>query len=660
MGRSEYGASLGYMTLEIPAAMCPRGMPITLAIATVSSAIEVWYRLYPYGSSLQYFLSNEQRRIYYSWGTEDFGDATLTLVTQKGSEGETAVLQSHNSDLVRGTFARFADIDRLELRLTRDQEQGLAAPIIVSWGAGKIDTVEAPNLEERRIKALMEEEIDFDCYIFGPGKFPHPGWRHPKTVRNLIGSDELRTRYFDERFAEVERPEKPGRYAAVMECSTSTGFLVRRFATLYCVPVPFAVWIDKAEIGLSEWSSYQLAEFRRFLGGKDPMTLQTSADAAILLAGLEGMAAGSLPNDSPRIRDRQWWIDFKRNLLGDSQRQRDLRTPVGIPDSIRPVFSQTRVLRYNYHAADIERIRQICSSWAEQSGVPNETVVVCEGEIVFDEAFGKKADGAYVNKRSPMWMASITKLLTGALAMQFVDQGLIDLDAPVANYLPELPAQNAPALTMRDLFTHTNGFAWHGEWASDWNMALENYLAYCLPVCQVREKHQYNRMGYAVAGKVLERITGKSVPYLFYTHLLKPLGMTATFVDNTYGSCQSSAYDIALVGQMLLNKGKAGGRTYFSDQSFEKMLPHPVYGPNGRLEPDWGIGTAWLGGNGLSDKTFGHEAASGAILRIDPSLQLVIVSARDRIGPDYSIYELYRNRLFSAAAIAVKNRQRVY
>ena len=90
------------------------------------------------------------------------------------------------------------------------------------------------------------------------------------------------------------------------------------------------------------------------------------------------------------------------------------------------------------------------------------------------------------------------------------------------------------------------------------------------------------------------------------------------------------------------------------------MLPHPVYGPNGRLEPDWGIGTAWLGGNGLSDKTFGHEAASGAILRIDPSLQLVIVSARDRIGPDYSIYELYRNRLFSAAAMAVKNRQRMY
>jgi CubicO group peptidase (beta-lactamase class C family) len=80
-------------------------------------------------------------------------------------------------------------------------------------------------------------------------------------------------------------------------------------------------------------------------------------------------------------------------------------------------------------------------------------------------------------------------------------------------------------------------------------------------------------------------------------------------------------------------------------------------GPQGRLEPDWGIGTAWLGGDGLSKRTFGHEAASGALLRIDPELHMVLVSARNRTGDNYSVYESFKTRLLSAATKAVKNKQ---
>jgi CubicO group peptidase (beta-lactamase class C family) len=310
-----------------------------------------------------------------------------------------------------------------------------------------------------------------------------------------------------------------------------------------------------------------------------------------------------------------------------------------------------------YRSEDLEEIRKVCASWAERSGEPNVTLIACNGDIIFHEAFGKNANGTPVAKTTPMWMASITKLIAGTLAMQFVDQGFVDLDAPVAKYLTELPKTGTPVLTVRDLFTHTNGFGWHGEWASDWNMTLENYLAQCLPVCHVRERHQYNRMGYAVAGKILEQLSGRSVPSLYNEYLLRPLGMSHTFVDNTYGSCQSTAFDIALLGQMLLNKGVAGGVRYFSEESFERMLPQPVVGPQGRLEPEWGIGTAWLGGNGLSRGTFGHEAASGALLRIDPELQMVLVSARDRTGPNYTEYESFRNRLLSAAAKAIKNKR---
>jgi len=187
-------------------------------------------------------------------------------------------------------------------------------------------------------------------------------------------------------------------------------------------------------------------------------------------------------------------------------------------------------------------------------------------------------------------------------------------------------------------------------------MSLENQLAHCRHVCRVGERLKYNRMGYAVAGKIMERLSGSSVPRLFAVQLLAPLGMKQTFVDNTYGSCMSTAYDIALVGQMLLNRGKYGSKQFFSEESLKLMLPRAIQGVHGRLIPDWGIGTVWLGGCGWSPLTFGHEAASGALLRIDPESRMILVQGRNSTGPDYDQYEKFRDRLLMAAAHAASSR----
>ncbi|MCI0513827.1 beta-lactamase family protein, partial [candidate division KSB1 bacterium] len=222
--------------------------------------------------------------------------------------------------------------------------------------------------------------------------------------------------------------------------------------------------------------------------------------------------------------------------------------------------------------------------------------------------------------------------------------GLVQLDAPIETYLPELAGKNTPKLTLRHLLTHTADLGWHGEWASDWNPALENYLALCLPLLKVGANFEYCRAGYAIAGKIMERLTNQAVPYLFAEYLLKPLGMNQTFVDNTYGSMQSTCGDLARLGQMLLNHGVYGEYRFFSETSYQKMLPQKLP----QLDKAWGIGTAPLGGNGLSDQTFGHEAASGAIFRIDPVHHLIIVSARDRIGPNYEKYEHFVAQLINA------------
>ena len=700
MGRSQYGASLGYMALEAPSLWCAAGKPLVLQIKPASSKVDVWYRLYKYDNSLRRFVTLERKPVYSNWRWANFGDATLTIVAQSNFGGKRVVVNSPKGSIGNGTLVTQGGIARIELSVPRAQQHLLEPPILIHVEPGTIDTIDTPTFEESRIKAFMEEEIVFDKYIFSVGEFPSAAWKNPGLVTNLIGTADLEVVFFNGAFERVEKARKPGRYGAMISCTTSSGFLVRRFVTLYCIPSTYETWMQSllrhptnpaGPAANEPWNDFQRSEIGRFLAGKKTATLLHDPDASIFFAGLSGMKANSLGpnnlgmnsiganslgtnslgpnnlgmnslgdnslgNDSPRIHDRQWWIDFKKKSSGSSQKVIQLR-PLVTENKVGTILKESDPSTTGYRSEDLEEIRKVCASWAEQTSEPNVTLIACNGDIIFHEAFGKNANGTPVAKTSPMWMASITKLIAGALAMQFVDQGFVDLDAPVAKYLTELPKTGSPVLTVRDLFTHTNGFGWHGEWASDWNMTLENYLAQCLPVCHVRERYQYNRMGYAVAGKILEQLSGRSVPSLYYEFLLKPLGMSHTFVDNTYGSCQSTAYDIALLGQMLLNKGIAGGVRFFSEESFERMLPQPIVGPQGPLERDWGIGTAWLGGNGLGGKTFGHEAASGALLRIDPELDMVIVSARDRTGPNYTEYELFRNRLLAAAARAIKNKQ---
>jgi len=670
MGRNQYGASLGYMVLEAPSSWCESGKPLSLQIKPAASKADIWYRLYKYDNSLHYFLTRERKQVYSSWRCANFGDATLTIVTQLNFAGKQVVVSSPKGSIGSGTLLHREGLARTELSVPRAQQRLLEAPILIHIEPGTIDTIDTPAFEESRIKAFMEEEIVFEKYIFPVGEFPSAAWKHADLVTNLIGTAALKVDFFNGAFERVEKAGMPGRYGAMISCTTASGFQVRRFVTLYCIPSTYETWMQSllghttnpaGPAANEPWNEFQRSEIARFLSRKKNAALLHDPDASVFFAGLSDMKASSLGdnslgNDSPRIRDRQWWIDFKKKSSGSSQKVIQLR-PLVTENQRGTILKEIDPSTMGYRSEDLEEIRKVCASWAEQTSEPNVTLIACNGDIIFHEAFGKNANGTPVAKTTPMWMASITKLIAGTLAMQFVDQGFVDLDAPVAKYLTELPKTGTPVLTVRDLFTHTNGFGWHGEWASDWNMTLENYLAQCLPVCHVRERYQYSRMGYAVAGKILEQLSGRSVPSLYYEYLLKPLGMSHTIVDNTYGSCQSTAYDIALLGQMLLNKGTAGGLRFFSEESFERMLPQPIVGPQGRLERDWGIGTAWLGGNGLGGKTFGHEAASGALLRIDPELHMVLVSARDRTGSNYTEYESFRNRLLTAAAKAIKNKQ---
>jgi CubicO group peptidase (beta-lactamase class C family) len=143
-----------------------------------------------------------------------------------------------------------------------------------------------------------------------------------------------------------------------------------------------------------------------------------------------------------------------------------------------------------------------------------------------------------------------------------------------------------------------------------------------------------------LGGKIIEVISGETIPEFYQKHLLVPLGCNNTDVTGTYGDARSVPLDIAKVGQMMLNRGAYGNLRFYREETFAKMLPGPMTKVLGRDTGEIvGIGL-WRYDDlpGLSSSTFGHGAASSATFLVDPVNELAIVMTRNRAGRNFDKY----------------------
>ena len=134
-------------------------------------------------------------------------------------------------------------------------------------------------------------------------------------------------------------------------------------------------------------------------------------------------------------------------------------------------------------------------------------------------------------------IGSTTKTFTATTMMRLADQGHVELDAPVRKYLPAFRLQDEDAagrVTVRQLFTHTGG--WLGDFFEDTGSgddALARYVAQMAEIPQLAPLGtvwSYNNAALAVAGRVIETVTGKTYEAALAALVLKPLGLGMTFI----------------------------------------------------------------------------------------------------------------------------------
>jgi CubicO group peptidase (beta-lactamase class C family) len=182
-------------------------------------------------------------------------------------------------------------------------------------------------------------------------------------------------------------------------------------------------------------------------------------------------------------------------------------------------------------------LKEIISLW----GVPGLGVgIVQDGEIAYTRYFGVQSldTQAPVTAASVFCIASIAKIFVASAVLQLVERGKLDLDAPVAQYLPyfRLDNERYKQMTIRQMLSHTSGMPDMEESEYDelvanpeWDEgAPERYvrgLSHLKPIASPGDRFYYSNIAYNVLGDLIAKASGQIFEDYLRDHILRPAGM---------------------------------------------------------------------------------------------------------------------------------------
>lgn len=177
-------------------------------------------------------------------------------------------------------------------------------------------------------------------------------------------------------------------------------------------------------------------------------------------------------------------------------------------------------------------------------------LVIKDDKVVFEQGFGLRDEAGKlpVTPDTQFAIGSSTKAFTATLLATFVEEGKLDWEKPVRDYLNDFVLQDETTtrlMTPRDLVTHVSGLprhdlVWYGSTLG--RRELYDRLRYLAPNTSLRQRWQYNNLMFLTAGVLAERLGNKSWEELVKERLFTPLGIkSANFSVKTMAETSDHA-----------------------------------------------------------------------------------------------------------------------
>lgn len=330
----------------------------------------------------------------------------------------------------------------------------------------------------------------------------------------------------------------------------------------------------------------------------------------------------------------------------------------------------------------IQRIFRIFDRQIEAGLHPGAQLVVLQAGKIIVDRFGGYTDTKKVHQVTPetQFLAfSVTKPLTSVCIFKLIDEKQIALDARIGDFWPEFSCNGKEEITIGQVLLHQSGLPRRGLVNQLFNISrpekITSYLAAQKPEFPPGTKtaYQYLNFGF-ILGEVVKRVSGLTIDDYLKQHFLLPMGINNTSMnvdevdDDGYAqlcsgtldhrlvatifnssnfrqavipaaSLHSTARDLAVFFQMLLNEGEYAGQRYLETTTVQlaTSLGYEGFDESIKKATRWGYGFSIGGehtlnpdlpdgmGHGSSVETFGHFGQRTSMAWADKRTGLVVV-----------------------------------
>ncbi|MBM4176556.1 MAG: beta-N-acetylglucosaminidase [Ignavibacteria bacterium] len=315
-------------------------------------------------------------------------------------------------------------------------------------------------------------------------------------------------------------------------------------------------------------------------------------------------------------------------------------------------------------------------------------LIAKDGFILHEKAFGHLSydpNARKVNNKTIYDLASLTKVFASATAsMICIDKNLFALDDAVSKYLPQFTGSEKEKITIRNLLLHNSGLpAWKKFYANCKNeIDVLNDIFSTQLEYETGAKIVYSDLGIILLGKVIEKVSEKTLDIFCKEEIFDKLGMKNTFYNPPKGLIEkiaptesdtywrnrlirgevhdetasllggvaghaglfSTASDLSKVLQMLLQKGEYQGIKLIKPETVELFTKQQSKSSSRALGWDTRSAIGSSAGDLFSIKSYGHTGFTGTSAWTDPTRNLFVILLTNRVHQTRENQKLYELR----------------